>query len=335
MNWLDTTRRDRFGFEMVDPHDLTSSRGWMSGYMSGGISEGYYTDVRNSANLDFVDSGYIRGSLIRIHHYVDAEGYHDVLGTFFVTDRVTSEHDGKVWETFTCSGMLQRALSHMTNRVLTFSNQTAISAWDAVCRYLGIDYIVDGATPDSRISSPISWDVGEGYMEVLNDLADAMGARFDMRGDGTVVLSPYIAPSQKTAMFELTDLMVEGEITTNDGSYGQVNQVIVSATDGDTVISGDAWLPSSDPASIEQTGYAVSEHVVMDDLSPMSKIGAQRAAQGLIGLYDGGLQRSMRTVYLPIRCGDVLSYKDSNVMLQSRDINLSPGMVCECVFREV
>lgn len=335
MNWLDTTRRDRFAFEMVDPHDLTSSRGWMSGYVSGGISEGYYTDVRNSANLDFVDSGYIRGSLIRIHHYVDEEGYHDVLGTFFVTDLVTTEGNGRVRETFTCSGTLQRALSHMTNRVLSFYNQTAISAWDAVCKYLGIDYIVDGATPDSRISTPISWDVGEGYMEVMNALADAMDARFEVRGDGVVVLSPYIYPSQKSAMFELTDLMVSGDVSTSDASYGKVNQVIVSFSEGDAVISGDAWLPSSDPASIEQTGYAVSEHVQVDELSPASKTGAQMAAQRLVGLLEDGLQHQMTTIYLPIRCGDVLSWRDRRVMLQSRDINLSPGMPCSCVFKEV
>lgn len=332
MNWLDTTRADRFAFEMVDPHDIASSRGFMSGYRSGGISEGYYTDVRNSASLDFVDSGYIRGSLIRIHHYVDAEDYHNVLGTFFVTDLVVTERNGHREETFKCNGLLQRALSHMTNRVLTFYNQTAMSAWDAVCDYLNIDYTANCS--DSWLNSAISWDVGEGYMEVLNALADAMGARFDVQGDGTVVLTDYVAPSQKTPVMQLTDAMIAGQVSVSDMSFGKVNQVIVSYTDGDEVISGDAWLPSDDPASIEQRGYAVSEHVVADELSPQSKIGAQKAAQRLVGLLDDGLQYSMQTVYLPISCGDVVEYH-GKAMLQSRDINLAPGMLCSCVFKEV
>lgn len=332
MDWLDTTRRDSFSFEMLDPHDF-SSRGWMQGYISGGISEGYYTDARQSASLDFVDSGYIHGSLIRVHH--SAEGYENALGTFMVTDLSVTESNGRRFETFSCNSVMQRAISHLTNRVLTFWKQTASSAWNAVCEYLELRTIIDGSCPDSWLSSPVSWDVGEGYTEVMNALADAMGARYELDGDGNVLLSAYVSPSYKTPMFELSDEYISGAISITDRNYGKTNQMIVSHTDGDYVIAGDAWLPSSDPSSYEQTGYAVSEHRVADELSPNSKLGAQREAQRLLDMVEGGKQYSMTTLYVPIRCGDVVSRDCKLLMLQSRDINLSPGMLCNCTFKEV
>ena len=86
MDWKDPRLEHEWKFLQIDPHNLDTVRGELTGVALDGcsLSFGYETETRTSAKIKVIESDYIPDSWIRIVDTVPAAGYREEIGTFIV-----------------------------------------------------------------------------------------------------------------------------------------------------------------------------------------------------------------------------------------------------------
>lgn len=337
MNWTEAGRRDVFSFEMVDPFDLDASRGWMDGFVSGKVTQGYYTDTRYSAKLTFAGSGYIPGSLIRIHH--DAGTFHEELGTFYVIEHEVTFLDGEQVEDFSLQSTLARVSENVYGTHFAVSNKTNLQALAYALEREHFTYQILETCPVYNFATPRVYDIGEDVLSVIFDMADVSGCRVDVDPHGVIQVIPSDVYS-RTPVFTFADDngTISGDISSEASDI--YNKAVVLYTAGKSEVCGGAELPSEHPYSYAQTGRKVAKVYRVNDLQPPNSAAAQRLAQRYLNEISTEFRTyTFESIYVPGRAGDIYALRLDGetrfVMLQSRDIELSPGMKVKQTVREV
>ena len=326
-----------FSFEMVDPFDLDASRGWMDGFVSGHITQGYFTDTRYSAKLEFVNPGYIDGSLIRIYHH-DGETSEE-MGTFYVISHEPSFIDGQTVESFELQSTLARVSENVYASHFAFSDKTNLDALALALGREGFTYEILATCPVYNFRGTRVYEIGEDVLSVIFDIADVSGCRVDVDPHGVIEVIPSDINS-RTPVFEFADDngTISGEVSAE--TLETYNKAVVLYTSGNTEVCGSAELPSTHKRSYAQTGRKVAKVYRVTDLSPQTSAAAQKIAQQYLNLIsDESRTYTFESVYVPGRAGDIYALTLQGVtrfvMLQSRDIPLSPGMKVKQTVREV
>lgn len=345
MNWTDTTRADRFVFEMVDPNNIEQSRGTLDGVTDCSITYGYYTDTRVSASITAVEPNYIENSLVRIHHYVDDENYHNELGTFFVDEiKPTRSKNANEYsfELVSLLGRISEDCLEFNYAVDTYKSTTDVLK-DLFDRY-DVDYMIMGALNGATYTGATIYEAGEGVLDTVFAVADKANNRIEVNGHGIVEVSNYVLPGSRTRVYEYNadapDSLVYGEIVETSDFYSVPNRAIVTHKDGDNMYSGFADIPSTSVLSKSRRGRRVTSVYNVDDLEPKTNAGAgSKALELLNNNADVSLEIECNTLYVPIKPGDVvgLTYNGEThkAMLKTRELSLSPGMPCKDTFKAV
>lgn len=342
--WAGTRRKDRFTFEMVDPFDLSASRGFIGGVdlSSAEVTYGYYTDSRVSAGFDAVDPGYIEGSLIRVHHYVDEWDFYEPLGTFFVREAAQRRGCAEV-----TSFSLASTLTRISDDFLVQHYAIPAGAYakavlaDLLGRY-NVDHSISASCGDSRYAQAKVYEFGENVLSTVFEVCDKMRARLDVDGYGTATVSPYVPPSARAPVFTFSQEngTIVGDIEETSDLYEAAGRAGVVAKDGDSEVSGYADVAASSPASYSRRGRRKTVIYREDELSPFTK--GEAGARARRYLDDGGAEAreyAFESVYVPMSAGDVaeivIGGEPRKAMLKSRSVGLSPGMTCRNTFKEV
>lgn len=342
MDWTDKTRRDRFIFEMVDPFDLDSSRGYLKNVIegSGRITQGYYTDTRVSATIEVADHNYVDYSLIRIHHYVDSmsENYHNELGTFFVSSRTEVDNQTNK-ETFNLTSMLDRisedALPY--NYVIS-KGKTAHEVLKDLFGKFNVAYSIASDASNKTYTSTVVYEVGSSVLSTILEIADEAKLRVDVNGHGVVTVSNYVTPSSKTPIFEFnkSNGTIVGPVTKTNNAFDAVNRVIVTSSKDDKTVVGYADVEDSSKIAYSKLGRRNASVEQISDLSPFTDQQAKNEAQKSIKDFDQDpSEYTFQGLYFPSNTGEAILINDVKTMLQTRDINLSAGMVCDYTLKEV
>lgn len=342
MDWTSTDRKDAFLYELIDPFNLGQVRGSLTGVVDGEITYGYYTDTRTSATIKIpqANTGWIENSLVRISHVVSKENYMNRLGTFFVSD-ITRSYEHGIW---VYEFNLASTLSRLEDDVLV-NNKTcgkgsfSRDALKDIFRSCGATYTMNDGLFTHKFGSAVVYEAGQNLLTTAYDIADRMGARLEVNGDGTISVEKYVSPSNKTSTMLISGNMIVGEVTKTDKFYSVPNRSIVIFKDNDKQISGYADLGSSSVMSYGRRGKRVVEVQNISEMKPKTQARANELAKANLNKSPNVTTYDMKTLYIPIRTGTVCTLEfGSNrpkCMLQSRNIALRPGMLCSDVWREV
>lgn len=345
MDWYDKTRQDRFIFEMVDPFDLDKSRGYLDNVIvdSCQITQGYYTDTRISAKLEVADHNYIDYSLIRIHHYVDNESFHEELGTFFVASRTRDENQTNK-ESFTLTSMLDR----ISDDVLTYNyvvaqNKTAHEVLKDLFEKFSVPYSLEPGINNKTYTSSTVYEVGSSVLSTIFDIASDAKLRIDVNGHGVAIVTNYVEPKSKTSVFDFNfqNGTINGEVSKSNNPFDAVNRVLVVSSQSDQSAIGYSDVDEASKIAYGKLGRRNVSVEQISDLSPFSNAGATEKAKTLMGDYEQDpAEYTFSGLYFPSNVGEVVTIALRNgepvkAMVKNRDINLSAGMICDYTLKEV
>ncbi len=344
MDWLDKTRIDRFTFEMIDPFNLDTSRGYLENVVSNSakITWGYDTDTRVSGSLEAADHNYIYGSLIRMHHYVDEYNFHEELGTFFVSSTSkASQYTTK--ESFNLTSMLDRiAEDCFTKNFVVSANKTALDALRDIFGQYSVAYSISSNCNNKVYTEAVVYEVGENVLSTVFDIADFCNCDIDVNAHGVVEVKPYVSPSTKEPVFEFNDHngTVNGEISKDNDPFGAVNRVIVVSEKDEKTVSGFADVSSSSKIAYSKLGRRNTSVESLNELNPFTDNAATNYAKGQIDQYEQDPSSfSFSGIYTNYQPGQVVTIGANNeyfkAMIKNKSFNLEPGMLTSYTCEEV
>lgn len=321
IDWLDQTRRGVVTVNMVSPQDIDRELGELEGVdLSGSsLTAGYYTDTRTSGKLVVHGGGWVRGSFVRVRYSIPEWEWTRELGTYVVTDDDSERSNGEWVTTLTLQGMLK-----------TLATDVAGGLWVVGPGARGRDVIRDilnargckwreDHPSDALVGQAVTLESGKSQLERIFAMTSATGNRIDADGHGTIVLSRYVPPAQRTPSFEISLTGPRGiahdGLTRSTDWLSMPNRCVVSynyseSAGGESVqrnISAYAELPSSDPRSIAQRGYVVSSVRSVNELNPPTWQNAYQQAKADLDAGVELVEWQLTTQFLPVWEGDVVS----------------------------
>lgn len=342
MDWTNTKRRDRFVYEMVDPNNLEASRGYLEGVVDATITHGYYTDTRTSGSMNAyaVKDQWVENSLIRIHHFVDEENYHNELCTCFVSEIEEGWSNSTDDFDITLKSMLWKLEDDALTSNLTLPKGSySKAALQKVFGMCGASYTIAPDTVNHQYTAPVVYEAGTSLLSVCYQICDSMSARMDVNGHGTITINRYIAPSSRTEQGIINEDMIYGRITKMSNFYSMPNRALVVYTNGDKVITGYADLSSTNPMSFGRRGRRVVEVHQESDLNPANSSKASSKAREYLDNNSSITTYEMNTLYIPVSAGDVYNIRfdetDHKCMLQTRDLKIAQTITCSDTWRAV
>lgn len=323
--WTDPATPLSLRVLMVDPMDLDTVRGELSGVVAGScsVTYGYYSDTRTSAQVVAVDPGWVGRTWLRL--VLVSGGYEEELGTYAVSVvTVEDAGEGERWA-FDCHSVIW---SVSEDRITSHWSLGAGSYAHAALRRLAgdahRDIVLDGM-PDYRFGSTSVYEVGEGRASMMHDLCGRSGGRLDCDGHGRFVAARYTPPSERAADWDLDSsrMVIDGSQGYEDRTGEAHNRSIVySRADGKEVVAY-ADAPSSDAASASSTGYVRAEVHQESDMSPNTVARArQLARQHVVGDSDHGRERTVPVLWFPVTAGDMVIYKGEPWLVSGCECNL-------------
>lgn len=316
-DWADLTRRDELQFVMVSQNDLDTAIGTLEGVdLSGSsLSAAYYTDERTSGQLRVVGDGWVRNSLIRIVHRVEAWGYSRELGTYIVEADPAIRENGEWVRTLELKSMLHALETDLgTHEWLVAQGASAKAACSqmlATCKRPHLDL----SSNDRVVSAPIVYESGTSYLTRLLDLCTNSDNRLDVDGHGNVTIAPYVPPAARQAAFRL-DLadprgIVEDGISLNTDYLSMPGRAIVSYRYSDEGSSDQreivAVADATGEASSAARGYMVADFQSLTEMEPATYERAlQIARETLESRSREKVEWEINCAYLPIWEGDVV-----------------------------
>lgn len=320
-DWKDTTRVDRLKFEMVSATNLNSVYGELAGVDLSGSSldAAYYTDLRTSGTLAVRGDGWVRGSRIRITHEVPAWGYSNVLGTYYVTADPASRHHGGWDYELTLESTLRGISEDKLVRPWTIAkNAMALTAIRTCLGNAGMPYDASRAL-NVRLKTPRVIESGTSRLEALYSLCDLTKNRVDVRGNGTIVVAPYVKPANKTPKFRI-DLADPRGIAYDDLAresdwLTMPDVAAVSFKYSDTSgkksvqkeINAYAKVATSAHQAHAVRGYTITDFYSLSDMEPKTAAQAQKLANSYLKKGAAELVTwELTTTYIPVWEGDVV-----------------------------
>ncbi|WP_307738993.1 hypothetical protein [uncultured Parolsenella sp.] len=319
VDWADTSRTDRWLVEMVDPNDLSTSRGYLAeGTVTGlSLTLARDSDTKASAKVSTLgDDGYVAGSMLRVWHEVGEWGYREPVFTGYVKEAPDSLVQG-VRQTDYQLGSALWALSRdlWPAPLAVASGGTALGAIRAVLDQCSRPYDVLAGALDLRFTEARAWEAGSSRLESLADLADAAGDRLSVSGSGLVTVAAL--PDLTAATTPTWELDTEDDraMTLSDGAshtsaVGDVpGRYIVTHKEGSTVTVGVADVAAGMPSSASARGYVVAETKDVSELPGGLAQAYVLAAQYLAAAQGHDEEWSVTSLYAPYREGDVVSLR--------------------------
>lgn len=322
-DWKDTTRIDRLKFEMVSSTNLNNVYGELAGVDLSGSSldAAYYTDLRTSGTLAVRGDGWVRGSRIRITHEVPAWGYSNVLGTYFVTADPASRHHGGWDYELTLESTLRGISEDRFVRPWTIAkNAMAVTAMKTCLGNAAMPYDVSRAT-NLKFKTPRVIESGTSRLEALYSLCDSSRNRVDVRGDGTIVVAPYVKPANKTPKFRIDladprgiafdDLSRESDWLTMPDTVGVSFKYSDKPEGAKKSIQKEIDAYAKVSSGLHQAhavrGYTITDFYSLSEMEPKTAAQAQKLANSYLKKGAAELVSwELTTTYIPVWEGDVV-----------------------------
>lgn len=335
IDWNDSARLDRLAFEQIDPNDLDSSRGWLDGAVRRGssVTYAYYSDTRAGGQLEVADSNYVENSLVRVHHYVDAWGYHAELGTFFVADSDLSYRHGAYFGTLYLKSRLAAMDDDRWTRHYSIARgRYAKAVLEAIFDEEGLSHRIAAGVRDYRYAAANVYEFGERVLTTAFEVCDKAQARLGVDGHGTVTVDPYVAPSARTPVWEYGPENVVGPVKVTTSALAVPGRVgVIHKTPDDAEITAYADVPASSPAARSRRGRRITEIVDLADMSPATyERAGQIARERIANATSEGAEYEFDALYSPRREGDavelLLGGERLRCMVKTLDVSLAPGL---------
>lgn len=319
MDWLSQNRVDHIDVYMVPPSNLDDSYGLLEGVelSKSSIECGYYSDTRTQGSITVHGDGWVRGSFLRIVHSVPEWGWQRELGTYLVSDESPTRVNGGWVRTLTLQSMLYGLGTDLAPRPWVLG-QGALrnDAMRAMLKQAERPFN-DGGASDMRFPSTSVLESGKSRLEHVYALCGMEPKnRLDVDPHGVVVYPRYVAPSSKSASFELDLLdprgIVEDGVKLSADYISMPNRVAVvyrySEQQGDETVQMEigAHADSVGAASPSSRGFTVTDFRVLDELYPMTDRKAQSIAESYLAEAREKVEWSLNARYLPLWEGDVV-----------------------------
>jgi len=346
-NWYESGRVDEFVYEMLDPHDVTKTRGILTGVDSGGASLTLSSslDTLVSGSLKLYGSNYIKNSLIRVWHVVEAWGLRYPIATFYVGDIDYSYENGVEAASLSLLSTLvllsDKAFTrHYTIKAGTTTDEVLISLFEES----GIKYSLSSAAYSGGYTNAVIYDYGTTALEILKDAVTKAGCEYRLDGEGTLRVTKIEEPSTAGIVYTFDptqkDTVIIGAVSVKDVTGTAVSTVGLEYSSGDVTISGEAHLDNSSLSSKQQRGREVTSIVSISDMSPVLTSEALRLAEVELSNTIVATEYAFTMLYLPLEPGDAVSLILNGVTHKCQvasldNISLTPGLQLSIILKEV
>ena len=207
--WTTSGRVDTFEFEIVSPNDFNKHLGYLSGVKGGKLNFGFDTDLKVSGSLDISSTKYIENCVLKIHYcprLSETQKKDIVLGTFFAFVDKMNFDKGRYYGTLQLSSALVRYTDDVLQTSFTIGKNKTYK--NELARLLkretsGGKYKFDSNVSDKKCTSAVAFEKNVKTMNVIQAVADGLGARVDVNEHGVMVFEKYFAPSKKTCTLQL------------------------------------------------------------------------------------------------------------------------------------
>nr|WP_314784585.1 hypothetical protein [Olsenella uli] len=311
---------------MVDPHDLATRRGELSGVVrAGSLVLDVDSDTKAKASVKVV-SGARRGgwdgsSALRLVHDVgDVTG--PLLSETLFTGIVTSlswSSAGDLYETSIELGSMLKALDVevFSDMYVMPPGSHAVATWRQLCEQAGRACRVDAAIPERTYDYTLSFDAGWSLRKVLAYLARDAGATQDVDPDGTVALLPYTSPSARAHTYAVDETSPRGTMvghpSGSDDTPSMPGRYVVHAESGDDHVVGEAYAPAGSATSRGVRGYLLDAYRSETSLSPFTAAHAAEVARSRLAVaLSEAASISHKLMYRPLTLRDVERLRGSD-----------------------
>ena len=319
IDWKDPRLEHEWKFLQIDPHNLDTIRGELTGVALDGcsLSFGYETETRTSAKIKVIESDYIGGSWIRIVDTIPETGYREEIGTFIVAGI-----SGDTMETgmHTTEYELQSVLwalkeDYSGGHWTIGQGAYALTAIDAVAKLCEKAIRHKAGAYDYRYGASKAYDMGTSYLSILKDICTTSGNYLSVDGHGRITIEPYLQPKERGISWELDatserSMILDSGIDASTSLYDMESRAIVTFSGDNLEITAQADVPASSPASPQHRGYTKAKVYNASDLQPQTQAAAQALANRYVANNAYGVSYSMTTMYFPCHCGEAVRYTD-------------------------
>lgn len=349
-------RTNRFEYEMVDPFDLESSWGFVEGVRSCTVTNGYYTDLKQSAAIELSGSNLERNALVRVWHIAEQAGaeHRSELGTFMPDTRRGEYRFGRVSGQASMYSTLYRLSTDKRITDMGVSTSQNVVGWirqrvEGAGGTLWVDPDIDDAR---RFPEAWTFEYGKTLLYGVNQAASSIGCRIEPDAHGRVCLVRYQEPSARSVSLEIPSgaaSVVRPGVSMEEREI--CNRAIVKYQSGDETVYGRADLPASHPWAFERIGAWHPNVYTESQLDDTSQAALDRRAAEYLALNSAvpeplagaGMRPSsweIEMLYMPMRMGEIAAcdYSDTDLggirikgLVQQQEIRLDAAMLCKVI----
>lgn len=315
--WDNPTLEHYFTVQMVDPNNLSTVRGELSGVeATGSLSLQYDSDTRASASITTAvkqgsSDGWDGTAALRIIHHVGSN-YKETLFTGFVTACPWSESNGKHEVSYTLSSTLYGMSTHRLVYAYTIAKKgSGVEALKKLFEYGYRKYTLNNGVLDYTYTSAQVYSGDKDFLEVAHDIADTCNDRIDVAPSGYVTLSKYVAPASRSPKYYFSiydsDSPFYGDISGDDDKSEIPGRIVVSAKDSDNELIAEAEVSSTSIYSPSRRGYKVDSYysIDLDDDTTQAYVNSL-AKQYLEASRTPTYTMDVNMLYRPLTAGDIL-----------------------------
>ena len=232
--WTTSGRVDTFLFEIVAPNDFNKHLGYLSGVKGGKLNFGYDTDLKLSGSLDISSTKLVENCVVKVHYcprLSESQKKDIVLGTCFASVDKMNFDKGRYFGTIQLSSALVRYTDDVLQTSFTIGKNKTYK--NELARLLkressGGKYKFDSNVSDKKCTSAKAFEKNVKTMDVIQAIADGLGARVDVSAHGVMQFEKYFAPSKKNCTLKLPTgqySVTMPNIEIDDGKSGMPNRI--------------------------------------------------------------------------------------------------------------
>lgn len=317
-DWKNLAHTNDVEIQMISQNDGVTFLKKLDGVKLEGsyISMGYYTDTRQQAVINTVNSNYIRNSFIKIIHKVPEWNYEKALGVFAVTNDNGVLRPNHYTSPLQCASMLYlESLDDAATPKVINKNATISNVLSSIASQSRRRYSIASNINNYKFSSTYILDAGESTLDRLFTLSNASNNRIDVNGDGVITIFPYVLPNNKTPVFrfDLADEhgLIIKEISRSNNYLELPTRVVVYHSYSDSAgnekyISG--YADAVGQLSEGYKGYRIVDFIEEPELTPRTKARADALAKSYLAANTKELiEWEFSCPYIPLWEGDVVS----------------------------
>ena len=212
VDWGASGRRDEYRAVLVDPFTLQEIGEVELRANSSSVSYSYNTDNQLQASIDLAYGNYrIDGydKMVRLLHTVKVGGFSReyTMGTLFVSNLVNESSFGTARRSLTCYGPMWRYTQDvLAQDFVRHAGDNVVECIRDIIQYDGgILTVGDGVPTTKTHTMDIFFPVGQSRAEVLSIYASWIDCEIVTGADGTIVLRPYVLPTQRDPVYDFVD----------------------------------------------------------------------------------------------------------------------------------